>query len=116
MQGSESEELNNGQSADSVKTCADCGTTKTPLWRGGPTGPKEEEKGTFGCEQRINQGRQEIEEQHKEQSQGYIGEFTEEEATVSGERGGGAEIHGGEAEEEAGRGRASCCALDVSFL
>ncbi|CAN4094958.1 unnamed protein product [Withania somnifera] len=22
------------------KTCADCGTTKTPLWRGGPAGPK----------------------------------------------------------------------------
>ncbi|XP_076960025.1 GATA transcription factor 15-like [Bidens hawaiensis] len=25
---------------DSIKTCADCGTTKTPLWRGGPAGPK----------------------------------------------------------------------------
>lgn len=24
----------------SQKTCADCGTTKTPLWRGGPAGPK----------------------------------------------------------------------------
>lgn len=23
-----------------AKTCADCGTTKTPLWRGGPAGPK----------------------------------------------------------------------------
>lgn len=23
-----------------IKTCADCGTTKTPLWRGGPAGPK----------------------------------------------------------------------------
>ncbi|EEF43041.1 GATA transcription factor 15 [Ricinus communis] len=22
------------------KSCADCGTTKTPLWRGGPAGPK----------------------------------------------------------------------------
>jgi hypothetical protein len=22
------------------KACADCYTTKTPLWRGGPTGPK----------------------------------------------------------------------------
>ncbi|XP_077218696.1 GATA transcription factor 15-like isoform X1 [Tasmannia lanceolata] len=22
------------------RTCADCQTTKTPLWRGGPTGPK----------------------------------------------------------------------------
>ncbi|KAK3027741.1 hypothetical protein RJ639_042481 [Escallonia herrerae] len=23
-----------------VKTCTDCGTSKTPLWRGGPAGPK----------------------------------------------------------------------------
>ncbi|MCD9645416.1 hypothetical protein HAX54_034298 [Datura stramonium] len=27
-------------SESSQKTCADCGTTKTPLWRGGPAGPK----------------------------------------------------------------------------
>ncbi|XP_076937420.1 GATA transcription factor 16-like [Bidens hawaiensis] len=27
-------------STSSIKTCADCGTTKTPLWRGGPAGPK----------------------------------------------------------------------------
>ncbi|XP_076904490.1 GATA transcription factor 15-like isoform X2 [Bidens hawaiensis] len=26
--------------SESIKTCADCGTTKTPLWRGGPAGPK----------------------------------------------------------------------------
>nr|GMD60501.1 GATA transcription factor 15-like isoform X1 [Ipomoea batatas]GMD66451.1 GATA transcription factor 15-like isoform X1 [Ipomoea batatas] len=42
--GSESEEMNNqAQTPDSesqIKTCADCGTTKTPLWRGGPAGPK----------------------------------------------------------------------------
>ncbi|XP_047333640.1 GATA transcription factor 16-like [Impatiens glandulifera] len=25
---------------DNVKMCTDCGTTKTPLWRGGPSGPK----------------------------------------------------------------------------
>ncbi|KAF7850357.1 hypothetical protein BT93_L5574 [Corymbia citriodora subsp. variegata] len=25
---------------ETKKTCADCGTTKTPLWRGGPAGPK----------------------------------------------------------------------------
>lgn len=34
----------NGNSSSSEeshkKTCADCGTTKTPLWRGGPAGPK----------------------------------------------------------------------------
>ncbi|XP_076957858.1 GATA transcription factor 15-like [Bidens hawaiensis] len=23
-----------------IKICADCGTSKTPLWRGGPAGPK----------------------------------------------------------------------------
>ncbi|XP_057547152.1 GATA transcription factor 15-like isoform X2 [Amaranthus tricolor] len=23
-----------------IKRCADCGTSKTPLWRGGPAGPK----------------------------------------------------------------------------
>ncbi|XP_051130544.1 GATA transcription factor 16-like [Andrographis paniculata] len=27
-------------SGSTVKTCADCGTSKTPLWRGGPDGPK----------------------------------------------------------------------------
>ncbi|CAL0306873.1 unnamed protein product [Lupinus luteus] len=25
---------------EAKKTCADCGTSKTPLWRGGPAGPK----------------------------------------------------------------------------
>ncbi|KAF5819189.1 putative transcription factor C2C2-GATA family [Helianthus annuus] len=25
---------------DLIKSCVDCGTTKTPLWRGGPAGPK----------------------------------------------------------------------------
>ncbi|KAH7513433.1 GATA transcription factor 16 [Ziziphus jujuba] len=43
---SESEDLNSknpdGVSSEEThkKTCADCGTTKTPLWRGGPAGPK----------------------------------------------------------------------------
>ncbi|KAK4781899.1 hypothetical protein SAY86_016001 [Trapa natans] len=31
-----------------LKSCADCKTTKTPLWRGGPSGPKEEEGGLGG--------------------------------------------------------------------
>ncbi|XP_020594640.1 GATA transcription factor 15-like [Phalaenopsis equestris] len=26
--------------SDGSKSCTDCGTTKTPLWRGGPSGPK----------------------------------------------------------------------------
>ncbi|CAH8388009.1 unnamed protein product [Eruca vesicaria subsp. sativa] len=28
------------KSSNEKKTCADCGTSKTPLWRGGPAGPK----------------------------------------------------------------------------
>ncbi|KAG5607686.1 hypothetical protein H5410_029178 [Solanum commersonii] len=44
-QGLGSEEMSSGvtspeTSQSNVKTCADCGTTKTPLWRGGPAGPK----------------------------------------------------------------------------
>ncbi|XP_060197584.1 GATA transcription factor 16-like [Lycium barbarum] len=27
-------------SENQMKTCVDCGTNKTPLWRGGPAGPK----------------------------------------------------------------------------
>ncbi|CAK7323101.1 unnamed protein product [Dovyalis caffra] len=41
--GSESEEMSSkSQETDNPqkKTCADCGTSKTPLWRGGPAGPK----------------------------------------------------------------------------
>ncbi|XP_047147405.1 GATA transcription factor 16-like [Vigna umbellata] len=49
VQGSEGEDSDpnapsSGNSPSSnneqKKTCADCGTTKTPLWRGGPAGPK----------------------------------------------------------------------------
>ncbi|KAJ1439857.1 Zinc finger, GATA-type [Sesbania bispinosa] len=32
---------NNNSSNNAVRVCADCHTTKTPLWRTGPTGPKE---------------------------------------------------------------------------
>ncbi|GFZ21718.1 GATA transcription factor 16 [Actinidia rufa] len=75
--GSESEERNNGQSPDSVKTCADCGTNKTPLWRVFVQclwdQKQEEEKGSSGCEQRINRGGQEIEEQHKNNHKGKLG-------------------------------------------
>ncbi|CAH9109166.1 unnamed protein product [Cuscuta europaea] len=47
--GSDSEEMNSAaqtperlspDTTSQIKTCADCGTTKTPLWRGGPAGPK----------------------------------------------------------------------------
>ncbi|KAE9451823.1 hypothetical protein C3L33_16276, partial [Rhododendron williamsianum] len=47
--GSESEEMNSSSSTSTdkgstegnqIKTCVDCGTSKTPLWRGGPSGPK----------------------------------------------------------------------------
>ncbi|KAF8080469.1 hypothetical protein N665_0940s0005 [Sinapis alba] len=31
---------NKSCSSNDKKTCADCGTSKTPLWRGGPAGPK----------------------------------------------------------------------------
>jgi len=49
MQGSITEEINNRyperasseeSQAGEIKRCADCGTSKTPLWRGGPAGHK----------------------------------------------------------------------------
>ncbi|CAI9119024.1 OLC1v1020674C1 [Oldenlandia corymbosa var. corymbosa] len=33
-------ERENGSGGTHIKTCVDCGTSKTPLWRGGPAGPK----------------------------------------------------------------------------
>lgn len=32
--------MNKGNSLGSYKVCSDCGITSTPLWRGGPNGPK----------------------------------------------------------------------------
>lgn len=29
-----------GSSGEAKRTCVDCGTFRTPLWRGGPAGPK----------------------------------------------------------------------------
>ncbi|KAE8681164.1 GATA transcription factor 15 [Hibiscus syriacus] len=37
LKGSQNQSVFNEQIR---KTCADCGTSKTPLWRGGPAGPK----------------------------------------------------------------------------
>ncbi|KAF2308291.1 hypothetical protein GH714_039910 [Hevea brasiliensis] len=42
-QGSENEDMSSRSTEgehQQKKTCADCGTSKTPLWRGGPAGPK----------------------------------------------------------------------------
>ncbi|KAF7817957.1 GATA transcription factor 16 [Senna tora] len=33
-------DLNQKEFTDNNKCCSDCKTTKTPLWRGGPAGPK----------------------------------------------------------------------------
>ncbi|KAJ9154572.1 hypothetical protein P3X46_027892 [Hevea brasiliensis] len=41
--GSENEDMSSRSTEgehQQKKTCADCGTSKTPLWRGGPAGPK----------------------------------------------------------------------------
>ncbi|XP_047337022.1 GATA transcription factor 15-like [Impatiens glandulifera] len=32
--------VSSDESSSHVKICTDCGTTRTPLWRGGPSGPK----------------------------------------------------------------------------
>ncbi|XP_027165056.1 GATA transcription factor 16 [Coffea eugenioides] len=34
------ERVSSSSDGTQIKTCTDCGTTKTPLWRGGPAGPK----------------------------------------------------------------------------
>lgn len=34
------ESLPEGMNENNKKCCTDCKTTKTPLWRGGPAGPK----------------------------------------------------------------------------
>ncbi|KAL9240263.1 hypothetical protein vseg_014505 [Gypsophila vaccaria] len=34
------EEVHSSEENERPKKCADCGTSKTPLWRGGPAGPK----------------------------------------------------------------------------
>lgn len=31
---------NSSSTTEIVRVCSDCNTTKTPLWRGGPQGPK----------------------------------------------------------------------------
>ncbi|CAK9135480.1 unnamed protein product [Ilex paraguariensis] len=37
---SQFEHLNNTTPQSQTKSCSDCHTTRTPLWRGGPAGPK----------------------------------------------------------------------------
>ncbi|KAM7278193.1 hypothetical protein ACFE04_005327 [Oxalis oulophora] len=39
-QGSSSDCEDHQSNEETIKTCIDCGTSKTPLWRGGPAGPK----------------------------------------------------------------------------
>lgn len=39
-QANNSSNINNSPSDGMVRVCSDCNTTKTPLWRSGPSGPK----------------------------------------------------------------------------
>ncbi|MCD7446474.1 hypothetical protein HAX54_007788 [Datura stramonium] len=40
MDPSQKEDSSVSETTGSTKTCSDCKTTKTPLWRSGPSGPK----------------------------------------------------------------------------
>ncbi|BFG43466.1 hypothetical protein CerSpe_297400 [Prunus speciosa] len=40
QKGSEAEHMNQSSIAPPSKSCTDCHTTTTPLWRGGPAGPR----------------------------------------------------------------------------
>ncbi|KAF2285146.1 hypothetical protein GH714_038821 [Hevea brasiliensis] len=40
LQDDNSSQNFSSSSSNSIRVCADCNTTKTPLWRSGPRGPK----------------------------------------------------------------------------
>ncbi|GFZ21763.1 GATA transcription factor 16 [Actinidia rufa] len=125
--GSESEERNNGQSPDSVKTCADCGTNKTPLWRGGPAGPKslcnacgirsrKKRRALLGVNKGSTEEDKKLKNSIKNNHKGKLGNTLRRKLLALGKEVVVQRSMVGEGEEEAGRGRASCCALDGSFL
>ncbi|KAJ8529584.1 hypothetical protein K7X08_036419 [Anisodus acutangulus] len=40
MDPTQKEDISGNETTGSTKCCSDCKTTKTPLWRSGPSGPK----------------------------------------------------------------------------
>nr|GMD70948.1 GATA transcription factor 16-like [Ipomoea batatas] len=119
MQRSESEERNRSSKDNSpVKSCSDCHTTRTPLWRGGPAGPKSL---CNACGIKYNKKRRQMlglergrNEKGKKRRKSGGGEVAEDAVDGIGRRDGVAEI--GKAVESVARGGTGGDTFDGSLL